>query len=140
MMWALFVACQQKPAELTDEQNNETAPDAVELSENQVLYNEVMKIHDEAMARMDEMYRIKRELQQQIKQDPALTAEKRNAMEKRIVELDSASESMMAWMRTFKPLPDTADEEEAKKYLDSEMVRVKKVRERILRALNEPAE
>ncbi len=36
---------------------------------------------------------------------------------------------MMDWMHNFQPLPDSADQEKAREYLESEMERVMKVRE-----------
>ena len=133
----VLIGCKEKPAELTDAANNPTEPDAVELSENQVLYNEVMKIHDEVMPKMNDIHKRKTELKNRLKDKADLPADEKTLIEQRIARLDSANEGMMIWMREFEPIPDSMGEEKAKAYLESEMDKVKKVRENILKALEE---
>ena len=94
-----------------------------------------MEIHDEAMERMDEMYSLKRELQEEIANSQNLVIEKRENMERIISNLDSASNAMMVWMRSFDPLPDSSDQEEARQYLETEMDKIKKVRDDVLHAI-----
>ncbi|HYG01365.1 MAG TPA: hypothetical protein VD927_02920 [Chryseosolibacter sp.] len=135
--FVLLISCKDKPAEVTDAANNPTEPDAVELSENQILYNEVMKIHDEVMPKMNDIHKKKTELKNMLKDNADLPAAEKTSIEQRIARLDSANESMMIWMREFEPIPDSMGEEKAKAYLEGEMEKVKKVRERILKALEE---
>jgi hypothetical protein len=133
----LLASCNQKQEkELSDDENNPEAADVVDVSENQVLYNEVMKIHDEVMPKMDDLHRKKQELKKKL-ETPGLTAGQKQAIETRIAKLDSASEGMMVWMRKFNPLSDSEGEEKAREYLENEMEKVKKVREDILEALKE---
>ena len=54
-----------------------------------------------------------------------------------IAKLDSAGESMMAWMREFDPLPDSVGEEEARQYLENEKIRIRRVRENIEKVLED---
>jgi hypothetical protein len=42
---------------------------------------------------------------------------------------------MMDWMHKFNPLPDTVDRQMAKKYLESEMERIKKVKEQMNKSI-----
>ena len=114
-----------------------TTSDVTETSGNQALYNEVMKIHDEVMPRMDDIHKAKQQLREKLAQAPA--AEKAT-IEATIARLDSAGEGMMVWMRLFRPLPDSLGEEKAREYLENEMEKVKKVREDILQALEETKE
>ena len=109
--------------------------DGTEGEGNQALYDEVMKIHDEVMPKMNDIYKLKEELKKQIAETPGLVEEKKKEIEGTIAELDSASESMMVWMRNFNPLPDSLGEEQAREYLENEMEKVKKVKEDIMEAL-----
>ncbi len=102
---------------------------------NQALYDEVMKVHDEVMPKMNDIYKLKEELKNKIANEQALTEEQKKEIESTIVQLDSASESMMVWMREFNPVPDSVGEEKAREYLENEMERVKKVKENILEAM-----
>jgi len=99
------------------------------------LYDEVMKIHDEVMPKMNDVYTLKEELKKEIANTPGMAAEKKKEIEQTISKLDSASEGMMVWMRNFNPLPDSLGEEQAREYLENEMEKVKKVKEDIQEAL-----
>jgi regulator of replication initiation timing len=99
------------------------------------LYDQVMEIHDEAMPSMGELNRLKRELQQKIKESPDLVEEKRREIEQTIVLLDSASKSMMVWMREFNPEDFEGDTNAYREYLEGEMKRVQQVKEAMLDAL-----
>ena len=99
-------------------------------SPNQALYDQVMDIHDEVMPKSDEIYTLKKEIQDKIGA-PNLASDKKKQLEQLIAELDSADHSMMDWMHKFKPLPDSANQELAREYLENEMERIKKVREQI---------
>ena len=96
---------------------------------NQTLYDQVMDIHDEIMPRAEDIYQLKKELQEKLSSNPNMTADKKQELELVIAQLDSADQSMMDWMHQFKPLPDSADQEKARAYLESEMERIKKVKD-----------
>lgn len=133
------MACQQKSGE-TQEQDHEhdaTQPDVVEATGNQALYNQVMKIHDEVMPRMNDIHKVKQELKEKITNTPDMSQAERIKMDAMIARLDSAGKSMMDWMHEFKPLPDSLGEEKARAYLESEIERVKIVRENINTALEQ---
>ncbi len=107
------------------DQNQEEGP-------NQALYNQMMDIHDEVMPKMDDIMRLKRELQEQIKNSPDMVLERKEELENIISNLDSANNSMMSWMHRiheFNPLADSIDQEKAREYLESEMEEIKKVKE-----------
>ena len=136
---ALLSGCNQNKdnKELMDHENNAEAADATDVSENQLLYNEVMKIHDEVMPKMDDIHRRKQELKNRIANNPQMSENEKQLIEAKIVKLDSASEGMMVWMREFTPVSDSEGEEKAREYLENEMEKVKKVREDIHSALRE---
>jgi hypothetical protein len=100
---------------------------------NEALYNQVMDIHDEVMPKMEDLYRLKKDLQEKL---TASTSDEEKAdLQNRIVRVDSASQLMMEWMHKFEPLPDSTDQEEAREYLESEMEKIKKVREAMLETI-----
>jgi uncharacterized coiled-coil DUF342 family protein len=94
-----------------------------------------MRLHDEGMEKMDEIYALKRKLTQKIADAPGLVEEERQELESRIMQLDSASRAMMVWMREFRPESDTLDAEGYRDYLESELQKVRKVRDDIFAAV-----
>lgn len=112
------------------ENNSQDAPTD---DPNKVLYNQVMDIHDEVMPRMDDIMKLKRELKQTIENSASLVPEKRKEIEHKILQLDSAGKAMMDWMADFRPEDYTGDDLRA--YLESEMERIKKVKETMLEAI-----
>jgi uncharacterized lipoprotein YehR (DUF1307 family) len=99
------------------------------------LYDEVMDIHDEVMPKMEDIYKIKKSLQDSIANTPDMAAETKTKFEQRILQLDSASNSMMVWMREFNPPDQKKDQQAFDQYMESELVKVKKMREDVMRAL-----
>ena len=98
---------------------------------NQTLYEQVMSVHDEVMPKSDEIYQLKKEIKDKITSAPNLPTDKKEQLNQIIAELDSADHAMMDWMHKFKPLPDSANQELAREYLENEMERIKTVRELI---------
>ena len=134
---ALLWSCGQKSgSEGHEHDGNHDA----EEGGNQALYDEVMKIHDEVMPKMDDIYKLKEQLKDKIANTPDMVEEKKQEIEGIISRLDSASEGMMVWMRNFNPLPDSTGEQEARDYLESEMEKIKKVGEDVRKALEEAEE
>jgi len=103
---------------------------------NQVLYDQVMDVHDEVMPRMDDIMKLKRLLQEQIANTPDMVVERKQQLEKIISNLDSASSAMMNWMHEFNPLPDTVDQELAREYLEEEMEKIRKVKTLMLESID----
>lgn len=114
----------------TDEADNNT-----DGNPNQALYDQVMDIHDEVMPKMEDIYKLKSQLQEKIANSPELVKEKKESIERMILQLDSANNAMMIWMRQFNP-PDSVDEEQARAYLEEQMEKVKKVKEDMLTAID----
>lgn len=104
---------------------------------NQKRYDQVMEIHDEVMPKMNDLYKAKVELNNRLSDSARVTPEEREAIRQKIAHLDSASESMMVWMRQFNPVPDSAGKEKARAYLEAELVKIRHVKEDIQRALEE---
>ena len=102
---------------------------------NRALYDQVMDIHDEVMPKMEDIYKIKRELLEKIANTPGMAEEKKKELERIISNLDSTNSAMMDWMHNFNPLPDSVDQEKAREYLETEIERIKKVRDLTKEAL-----
>ncbi len=126
----IAASCGQRSHE---HEHDNGAGDTVAASGNQALYDQVMAVHDEVMPKLNDIYKLKEELKNQITE--ALPQDKKEEIEAMISKLDSASEGMMVWMRNFNPLPDSLGEEQAKEYLENEMEKIKKVREEVREAL-----
>jgi hypothetical protein len=128
-------ACQQKSSE-----HHHDPDEKIQASPNQALYEEVMAIHNEVMPRMNDLYKRKNALKKQL-DTSGLSEGEKNEIAEKIARIDSANEGMMVWMRQFNPIPDSLGEDKARQYLESEMVKVKKVKDDILAALKdaEPA-
>lgn len=107
---------------------------------NQALYDQVMNFHDEAMPKMEDIYKIKSQLQEKIANSPNLVKERKEALERMILVLDSANNAMMDWMHQFNPLPDSVDEEQARAYLESEMEKIREVNQTMINALEQAKE
>ena len=134
-----FAACGNKGTEHSGHDNHGTDPSDGD-NPNTALYNEVMEVHDEIMPKMEDIYKLKKEIQEQIANSPDIVAEKKQQLEQVVSNLDSASNSMMDWMHRFNPLPDSIDQEQARAYLESEMEKIKKVRDLTYDALEKAKE
>lgn len=100
-----------------------------ESSPTKALESQLDEDHMMLMDRMDELARLKSELQEKIAATPDMIADKKKQMDMVIAQLDSANDSMMDWMHKYNPLPDSADQEKAREYLESEMEKVKKLKD-----------
>ena len=100
---------------------------------NKALYNQVMDIHDEVMPRMDELFKLKKQLSEKIVNSPDLVESKKRELENTIYLLDSASRGMMKWMNDFSP--EEFSEDDLRIYLEAEMKRMQEVKALMLDAL-----
>ena len=105
-----------------------------ELSENEVLMNAVLDKHDEAMARMGEIYNLKKRLLAKVDSLVSANGEETAINELRDLagDLEKADVGMMDWMRDFNSTWDPhkdgkLPEEETKAYYEDHQKRVKKV-------------
>jgi hypothetical protein len=131
---ALAVAgCKEK----SQGNHDSEASDPENVSENEALYNEVMKVHDEVMPKLENIHNKKEELNNKVATTPNMPEADKQAIQLRIAKLDSADHAMMDWMHKFNPLPDSTGEERAREYLENEMEKIKKVRESVESALKE---
>lgn len=133
----LWVGC-GKPGQEKGDQNQDATEQ--ENGTGDPLYDEVMKLHDEGMEKMDEVYRLKEGLKKKISAAKELTADKKKQIEDKIFRLDSASRGMMSWMHNFHPENDSLDDQAYHEYMQRELDKVKKVRDDILAAIDRAKE
>jgi hypothetical protein len=126
-----IVGCQKSENVHNHDEGNPTESD----STNTILYNQVMDIHDEVMPKMEGLYNKKKDLQARLAASPP--ADLKKQLEAEVAEVDSASKLMEDWMHEFNPPADTTDAEVIRAYLESEMVKVKQVKEAMEEALKE---
>ncbi len=124
----------------SDHTGHDKSEDGTSGEANQALYDQVMDIHDEVMPKMGDIYKMKIELLEKIANTPGMVEEKRKELEAIISNLDSTNNAMMDWMHNFNPIPDSLDQEKAREYLETEMERIKKVRDRTIEALGRAKE
>lgn len=125
----LLPGCQPK------EQEETQSEDPIESDANRKLEKQAWKIHDEVMPKMGSVHKRKTQLKELLTTSTDMDPEKKKEIEETIVELDGAYESMMAWMRNFKPEQHNDTEETVAKYLEGEIESIKKVKEEINTAL-----
>lgn len=99
--------------------------------ENQAstLETEVMAVHDEAMAKMGDLYKMRRSLRSlrdtlAVQQTDSATLK---ALQQQIDDLNQADEVMMVWMRNYQA-PDSLQQEQTVLYLEQELEKVKRVK------------
>ncbi|MBC3540086.1 hypothetical protein ACFSC6_17015 [Rufibacter sediminis] len=100
----------------------------------EVLQQEVLTLHDSAMAKMGELYTRRKELtylkDSVVVQDTAA----RRSLTTGISDLMQSDEHMMQWMRQYRN-PDGKAPEEALQYLQQEKVKIQEVRHSITQSL-----
>ena len=102
---------------------------------NDSLFNEVMKIHDEVMPKMNDLYSMKDSLNKLVTALPAKATAEKEKLEAEIKKIEEASEGMMVWMREFNPPADSAGIEKVTEYLNNEMKKVQVVKDNILNVI-----
>ena len=124
-LFLVLIACGKSG----DHTNHDMHADSTSENPNQALYDQVMDIHDEVMPKMEDIYKLKQTLEEKIANTPGMVEDQKKELQAMIAKLDSSNNAMMEWMHQFNPLPDSTDQEKAREYLETEMERIKKVRE-----------
>ncbi|MGK7390066.1 MAG: hypothetical protein ACNS60_06935 [Candidatus Cyclobacteriaceae bacterium M2_1C_046] len=139
-LFAFVLVCHScNPPENQREEEEITTELPPEERAEKILQEEVIAIHDEVMPRMDELMRLKEKLVVKMDSLQNIEAEeqKMEDLKENIEQLKKADSAMMTWMRQFKPVRDTISHEERIEYLKHEKERIEKVREMMLRALED---
>ncbi len=128
-MFLFSVACQNN----TKQEEVGQEKDAEQLSPREVLYNEVMQVHDEVMPRMSDIMSLSKRLKA-VAATEGTDAEKASELR---TNLEVAGESMMNWMRNFNPDFENQTSEEAMDYLKIEKERISAVKEGMETAIDQ---
>ncbi len=132
LVGSLLVSCASK--------NQETTDDATEESTTALsaLKDEVMAVHDEAMAKMGEMQTLESDIKTHLSGlDSAENASIIEEGMQKVQALSQASEGMMQWMRNYEPPSSETPQAEAEAYLQQQKEAVTKVQEAIDQSLEE---
>lgn len=111
---ALLSACGSSPAE---------------ADQKTALEEKVLGIHDEAMARMGEIYKLRRQLRSirdTLEQQPQTDSTTILSLQQEIQGLNQADEVMMQWMRQYEA-PDSLQAQQAINYLQQELIKIERV-------------
>ncbi len=113
-----------------------------QLGQQQKLWDELMAVHDEVMPKISNIHKLSRQLRNHQETTSGLAAAANEQIDKIVQQLDDADESMFSWMnnlRQLKPLQDTEKHEDIVKYLKGEQEKMDKVRDVMLKSINEGA-
>ena len=127
MALLILWACGKSGGNAGHEDHDDTVEDE---GPNQALYHQVNELHEDVMFKMEDIYKLKGELEEKIAKTPTLTADKKKELEQMIAGLDSADHAMRDWMHGWMSNPpDTTDQEKTREYFETEMEKIKKVSE-----------
>jgi hypothetical protein len=123
----MFAACQNSSTTNESENPENNSPEALE----QTLYQEVIKIHDEVMPKLQEISNLKGKVEEKITEFEGIDQEdaRLNTLREQLVNLDEADQSMMDWMHNFKTTYDGWTHKETMEYLQKEKERIRKTGE-----------
>jgi len=107
-------------------------------TENEILREEVIAVHDEVMPKMGKLKSLERKALEKVNEleteDPvdSVRVEEFKAL---AYDLSHAHDSMFDWMHQYEPVDGDQSEEELKEYLDNQMVLVSEVNVEMKKAL-----
>ena len=124
---ATLFSCQNQEQK---ESNMDSSAEKTEVSSESeaenILYKEVMAIHDEVMPLMGELMAMNKKVKQEDSTSQEATELTAN--------LEDANEAMMNWMRKFNPNIENMTHEETMNYLEEEKKKIMEVKKKMLSA------
>jgi len=97
--------------------------------EQQLLYDQVIELHDEVMPKLSQISTLKSEIE--AKMEASGDSIERSEWLQLMLQLDEADESMWVWMRQFKPDMDSTVTVEDMAYLETQLKEVAEVAQNI---------
>jgi len=91
-----------------------------------LLYNQVIEIHDEVMPLMGDMNKNSVLLKSAMEEHPTLPDSMQIQIRSTITNLENTADAMMEWMSEFRK-PDFKNEQQANIYLEAEKLKIRKV-------------
>ncbi|MBK6263613.1 hypothetical protein JKA74_01095 [Marivirga sp. S37H4] len=101
------------------------------------LKEEVIRIHDEVMPKMDEIMQLKKALKERESVLDSSQTEEMTAIHNHILHLDEADEEMMNWMRNYNASMENMTDEEKIEYLKNEKVAIQMVKQLMMSSITE---
>lgn len=108
-----------------------------------VQQDEVMKVHDEAMAQMDALHNFEIKLREEVKvlqEDSSFEVSDFDQKQQLVYKLVKAQDAMMDWMHEYDPSQASVENQYAEVYLAGEMKKIKAVHAQMFGALKEAEE
>lgn len=93
------------------------------------LYDQLMALHDATMSKMDDVFKLKQQLTDSLKNISDSTTVRAKELIGRVEDLNAANKTMMDWMHQFKEKPDSMDETALSQYYSTELEKMKKIRD-----------
>lgn len=103
---------------------------ASETRQRQDLESRVLRVHDVAMAKMDRLFSLRQDLKQLRDSLQADTAA-RHLLDQHLAGLQQADETMMQWMRRYKPPAREQPHDSAMHYLQGQLQKIGQVNKTI---------
>ncbi|AEL23791.1 hypothetical protein [Cyclobacterium marinum] len=108
-------------------------------SQNDLLKEKVIQVHDEVMPKIGELKTSQKKLNEMAENleqsDELEDAEKATELKAVAADCGNAYDEMFVWMRQFDPNLEDMSEEQAKTYLEEQLEKVGEVKKDILQAL-----
>lgn len=110
----LLAACRNSPSETRQRQD---------------LESRVMQVHDEAMAKMDQLFILRQDLKKlrDSLQNRQPDTASRQQVDRHLVLLGQADEAMMQWMRRYRPPARKQAHDSAMHYLQGQLQKIRQV-------------
>lgn len=102
-------------------------------SDEQILYDEVMVIHDEVMPKISNMNLLQSKLEKMLPDAPEGAV--KALVQKNIGDLSSANDAMFEWMNNFKKKKDLPEGISYSNYLSSEKIKIQRVSNAMLSSI-----
>lgn len=130
----VFYACQGGGSKSAN--NGKFSPE--ELEKQQILWDDLIAVHDEVMPKIGNIHKISRQLRNYADTTAGLSPDVTEKIGQTVEMLDKADESMFSWMndlRQLKPLQDTEKHEDILNYLKEEQKTMNKVKRDMLESI-----
>lgn len=136
LLCLLAMACKNKTSETTVDNTPDQQP-PTEVILEQELYDDIIKLHDEVMPKLNDVMSLKGQLKEKL--DIAIEEGQSETLisplKKSIEDLEGADHAMMQWMRGFKPKSDSVSHDKVMEYYDDQYEIMKEVKSKMEVAL-----
>ena len=117
---------------ITSENGSATATLKEDVSPVDVLYKEVMKIHDDVMPKVRDIHRLQKQLEIQLKVTNEIPKEKIQAV---LNQLAAADKGMWDWMKLFRQPDKNLPQDSILQYLQKEKETISKVSDDMINSI-----